>query len=282
MRKILSIVLTMLALSSCNVINSLLHDDQLVASVGKHKLYRSQLDAYLPSYISAEDSARLAGQYINNWASDLLFDKLAQDHLSPADKDVTAELDSYRRSLLKYRYEQQYVNSRLDTLITDEQIKEYYEKYPDLFTLPRPILKARYIDVMSEDIHKDAMLRLLPSLKGEDMVMLDSLAYSYAVHYLDYSAEWVDAAVLAREFSMEYPEMLSLLDDSRITVESKERGDIRIAYVFELQRSGVAPLQYCESTARDLILNSRKHELLRSLERDLLEVALERKDFVIY
>ena len=44
-----------------------------------------------------------------------------------AKKGVDKELEAYRRSLLRYRYEQRYINDRLDTLITPAQLEEYYK-----------------------------------------------------------------------------------------------------------------------------------------------------------
>ena len=113
------------ALPSCRAISSLLHDDEVVAQAEGVKLYRAELDALIPRGISPEDSAALALQYINTWASDLVYLKIAEEQLSKAEKDVTNELEDYRKSLLKYRYEQLYINERLDTTVTDEMVDEY-------------------------------------------------------------------------------------------------------------------------------------------------------------
>ena len=67
---ILGIVLP--ALMSCRAISNFLHDDEVVASAGSEKLYRSDLDAVIPKGISPEDSASLAMRYINTWASDIV------------------------------------------------------------------------------------------------------------------------------------------------------------------------------------------------------------------
>jgi hypothetical protein len=63
MRTILTyLLLPALLLCSCNAIPSLVHDDQVVARVGKNKLYRSEVEQFIPNMIPAEDSARLADQ----------------------------------------------------------------------------------------------------------------------------------------------------------------------------------------------------------------------------
>ena len=94
--------------------------------MGQEKLYRSDIDKVIPKGIVPEDSVRLSRQYINSWASDRVYLKIAEEQLSKAERDVTVELEDYRKSLLKYRYEQLYVNERLDTSVSHEHIEEYY------------------------------------------------------------------------------------------------------------------------------------------------------------
>ena len=89
-------------LASCRAISRFLNNDDIVAEVDGVMLFKSDLDAIIPSGMAAEDSTRLAVQYINTWASDLVFQKIAEQQLSKAEKDVTKELEDYRKSLLKY------------------------------------------------------------------------------------------------------------------------------------------------------------------------------------
>ena len=281
MRKLLTYLLPLL-LCSCTVISSLVHDDQVVARVGDHKLYKSELEQFIPNMIPAADSIRLAEQYINTWATDLLYLDVAEAQLSKAELDVSAELESFRRSLLKYRYEQRYINDRLDTLVTDEQIRQYYQEHEADFALKRPVLKVRFVDVMKDSPNKDAILKMMTSKEYSDVQRADTLAKSTALRYFDSSDVWMDAGELARFFGLDYTEMLSHLKGDMIRYEPADRGDLMAAYVLDIRKSGVAPIEYCSSRIRDILMSARKHALMTSLERDLLENALESNNFVIY
>lgn len=140
MLKRIGIILALLAsVVSCKMVNQLqetaseLFRGEVVARVGDHKLYRSQLEDYVPSGLSPEDSAGLARQYINAWAEDLLLLDMAEEQLSPEEKDVSEELEAYRRTLLGYRYRQLYIDRRLDTLVTDEELERYYREHQERF-----------------------------------------------------------------------------------------------------------------------------------------------------
>ena len=84
---------------------------------------------------------------------------MAETKLSKSEKDVSRELEDYRRSLLKYRYEQRFVNERLDTAVLTKDIEAYYEAHKDLFVLDVPILKARFLDIMPDSPNYDRIRR---------------------------------------------------------------------------------------------------------------------------
>ena len=274
--------LLLLTAVSCEMASSLVHDDQPVARVGKENLYRSEIEGRIPGMMSPEDSAGFAERYIRLWAMDRLYADVAEKQLSKAELDVSAELESYRRSLLRYRYEQRYLNDRLDTLISDRQISDYYEAHEADFTLREPLMKVRFVDIMKDSPDLDEILALMSSDEYGDLVRADSLARVSALRYFDNSGSWMSASDLARYFGTSASEMMDAMDEDMIIIEPENRGDILAAYVCDMVESGTAPLEYCTPVIRDIILSNRKHELLAALERDLLDEALDSKQFVIF
>ncbi len=275
-------VIGIVLLSSCRAISSLLHDDEVVAQVGDVKLYREELDALIPKGISAEDSTGLARQYINTWASDLVYVKIAEQQLSKSEKDVSRELEEYRKSLLKYRYEQLYVNERLDTAVTDDMVDEYYTAHSDKFVLKRPLLRARYLNIATDSPALKQLRKMMKSSDPLALVEADSIAYSSALKFTTWNNEWIDAAVLAGEFGTDYNSMIASISGGWI--ETKDTlGYTKLAYVPEIIRKGeLAPVEYSTPVIKDMIISARKQALISSLEQDLLNDARENGNFVIY
>lgn len=282
MRKVLPLLLIVISLGSCQAISSLMHDDQVVAKAGEYKLYRSELSAYIPGTVSPEDSVKLAARYIDSWASEHLFLSVAEQQLSKEEKDVTQELEDYRRSLLKYRYEQRYINERLDTLVTDEQIREYYVRHKEDFGLSRPLMKVRFVQMMKDSPSRETILKMMSSSEYDDLQRADTLAASSAIKYLDNSDIWMDSGELAGLFGLAADDMLARYKDGFIRFEPEGRGDMMAAYVCDMLKSGYAPVEYCSARIHDIILSARKRDLVRSLEQDLLTDATRRKQLIIY
>ena len=269
-------------LSSCRAISNFLRNDEVVAEVGKDRLYRRDLDAVVPKGIAAEDSVRLAHQYINLWASDRIFVSIAEQQLSKAEKDVTKELEDYRTSLLKYRYEQLYVNERLDTAVSDDKVEEYYASHKENFKLDRPLVKARFLRIHTDSPMLETIRKKMNSSDANDLIEADSLAFSSAIMFTTWKDEWQDVIVLAREMGIPYDSLLGSSKNGWLR-QDDTTGVTNIAYISGIMASGeYAPVEYMSERIKDIIVSTRKQALISSLEQDLLKDARENGKFVIY
>ncbi len=271
------------ALPSCKTVSGLIHDDDVVARVGEHELYRTELERSIPDGVPAEDSLKFAQSYIESWARDLVFLDIAEKQLSKEEKDVSRELEEYRRSLMKYRYEQRYVNERLDTNLSEKEIEGYYEAHESDFKLERPIVRARYARVVQggEDI---GLLRKKLVLKNaEDAIREDTLLLrDPAERYFDWSGRWIEAVEAARETGADVFSLLSNAGKAPVEVPDGQ-GFMYVVYVSEMIKAGeTAPLDYCRARICDILLSTRKHDLVVALEQDLLDDARNKEKFVVY
>lgn len=279
MTLIFGIVLPMLA--SCKAISEFFDKEEVVAEVGQAKLRKSELDRVVPAGLPAEDSVRLARQYINTWALDQVFLNMAEQQLSKSEKDVTKELEAYRTSLLKYRYEQLYVNERLDTAVSDDAVQEYYETHSSKFILQRPVVKARFLSISEDSPMLKTIRKKMSSDEVEDIIEADSLAFSSAFKFTTWNNEWIDAAVMAREFGQDYASVLSGVSKGW-NERTDTSGVVNAAYVTEIVPKGaMSPLEYSMPFIKDMIISARKQALVSALEHDLLEDARVNGKFVI-
>ena len=282
------VLIALAAATACQMVHRVsdtaaeLFGDAVVARVGEHRLMRSELAAYIPAGVSSEDSLALAQSYIKSWAEELIFLDMAEKHLSAEEKDVTKDLEDYRRTLLKYRYEERYINDRLDTLISDEEVRNYYREHMDKFLVERPLLKVRYMIIPADSRSLKTIKELMSSDDAMDTIAADSLAFTAALRYVDSSDAWMDAILLARDLGTDEVSMMSALRNRTIEFKGDD-GLLRVAYVVDMvQKGSPAPLDYCEERIKDILLSARKHELVGGLERDLLNDALAKGKFVIY
>jgi hypothetical protein len=213
---------------------------------------------------------------------DQVFIAIADEQLSKSEKDVSKELEDYRRSLLKYRYEQLYVNERLDTSVSEDKVEEYYIANTRKFELQRPVVKTRYLRIAADSPVLKTIRRKMSSDQVQDIMDADSLAYSSALKFTAWGNRWIDVAVLAGEFGTDHVSLLSSMKGGWVEM-SDSTGVMNIAYISEIIRAGqTAPLEYCTPQIKDMIISARKQALIIGLEQDLLKDAREKGQFVIF
>lgn len=278
-KRIILLFASLLAFASC----SFMHDDELVAQVNGKKLYRSELVKNIPSGLPSEDSLALARNYITAWASEQIINTMAAQQLSEEERDVSKEVEAYRNSLLRYRYEQRYIASKLDTSVSQSEVLAHYKANPGLYELSMPIAKARYLRIPKTSPMKDRLVKMLSSDREEDLYMLDSLSYSNATKYTRYGDAWVDMVTIARDFGTDYGTLIASMRDSSFIDIVDEQGMEHIAYLSTYIPSGkVPPLDYCSDKIKEVIVNQRKYLLSSNLEQDLLDDAKKKGNFIIY
>lgn len=280
MRKALLIVMLVAAISSCRLYDSLFKGD-VVARAGRDVLYRSDVDALNITGFSPEDSARIVERYIVSWAKSRLLLDMAQSQLSKADRDVEAQLEEYRQQLLVYRYEQQYVEQRLDTAVTDQEYMDFYEANPTSFVAHVPLMKGWYIKVSDDSPNLNPIKSIYRSRVEEDRDRLGQLCYTSAEKYYFFE-DWVGLDAVVEGTGLDVQELARVLDN-RSFIEKNFLGYTYLISVDDYVPAGsLAPYEYCRERIRNHILNRRKQELIASLERNLLNDAIVSEKFVIY
>ena len=275
-----TIVLAML--SSCRAISRLFRGDDVVAEVFDAVLFKSDLDKVIPSGLPTEDSLQLAARYIDSWALEQVFIGIAEQQLSKEEKDVTKELEMYRRALLKYRYEQLYLNERLDTAVSEDKVLKYYEDNSEQFVLKRPVVKARFLSISTQSPMKDQIKGKMSSSDPAEVLEADSLAYSSALKYMTWEEKWIDISKLSLEFGLDNASLLSRKRGNWIEV-TDTLGLTNLAYILAFRDAGtMAPIEYSTPSIKDKIVSVRRQELINSLEQNLLDDARENGKFKTY
>ena len=280
MRKALLIITFLAAISSCRLYDRLFKGD-VVARAGRDVLYESDVEALNITGFSAEDSARIVERYIMSWAKNRLLLDMAESQLSKADRDVEAQLEEYRQQLLVYRYEQKYVEQRLDTVVSEQEYLDFYEANPASFTTHVPLMKGRYIKMSDNSPNLNPIKSLYRSRGEEDMDRLGQLCYTSAEKYYFFE-DWVGLDAVVEGTGLDVQELARVLEN-RSYLEKDFLGYTYLISVDDYVPAGsLSPYEYCRERIRNHILNRRKQALVTSLERNLLNDAIVSEKFVIY
>ena len=274
MKKAALAILVLLVATSCKYLE-FRSGDKVVAEVGGKKLYESEIKSLIPPGKSPQDSIMMLQQYINNWALKHLLLEKAENELSKTDKDVEQELEDYRTSLLMYRFEKMFIDQRLDTLITEQECRDYYEKNSPNFVLDNSVVKARFAKISNNSPNLEKLRRGYKASSIEDIDEFERLCYSSADKYNNFGNEWTDIAMIAREVPYDVQTLEREIRSSS-AVEVKDSLYTYLVYFHEkILPDQIAPFEYYLPGIKQIILSKRKQELISTLEQNLIREALD-------
>jgi hypothetical protein len=255
-----------------------------VARAGDQILYLDQIPRLIQPGTSETDSSAIIQNYINKWAKKALLLQKAEENLSPQLKDeIDSQLEESRANLVIYQYQRQMMLERMDTVITDAEIEEYYSANQESFTLNTNIVKALFIKLPVETPNIDRIRMLSRSNDQSELQQLETYCYQFAEKFDDFNEEWVSLDRISVELPQEITNEESFL--RRTTHYESYDADSAYLYLVTIRdkrlRSSPAPLEYVKEDIRRMIWNIRRIEFIQSLENGIYNDALKENIFTI-
>ncbi|MCH2489734.1 MAG: peptidyl-prolyl cis-trans isomerase [Flavobacteriales bacterium] len=253
-----------------------------VARVNDTFLYEEDIKALLSEDASEEDSTLIVSSYITRWATQqLLIDQakinLSEDKLESYDKLVR----EYKNDLYTEAYKNVIVSKQLDSTVSEEEFIAYYEQNKDNFKLNDDLVKVRYIHVIDGFTNLAATKQKFSRFNKEDQGDLNALSIQFTSYNFNDST-WVKKEALIEALPILKTEEQNLIKNSN-TIQLQDSLGVYLVKIEDvLTTNDVAPLSFIKPTIKQIILNKRKLELIRKLEKDITKDAIKNNKFETY
>ena len=272
------IIFTALLLTSCSNISDNNSND-LIARAGENFLYQNQL----PSFSSEQDSILRYLNYIETWAKEKILYDLSLTNLSQSKKnDLDLLVEKYKVDLYINSYKDLIVNSRIDSIVTDQEIESFYNRNIDNFKLNENLLKYRYLKVPSDNINISRIRRYIQRLNESDREFLDSLNFQFADLKINDTMWFTEREVIS---SIEFINQKNKSNYMRINRLYEFEDDQYTNYfiVKDLLKSGnIPPLSYLYDRIKSNIINQRKLNLIQNINKEILNDALKSSKYEVF
>jgi len=254
-----------------------------LARVGEKYLYQEDIQELLNENLSPHDSAAMVSNLINTWATRELLLSRAKINLPEAKiAEFESLISDYRAELYTRAYREALVAQISDTLVGEEEMHAFYENEKENFRLQEKILQLRFIELPLQFLNREEVTERLRRFEGEDLAFLDSVGVQFKkLHFND--SLWIPVSRVIQEIApLTYENEADYLKSSQFFEMEDSTGVYLTKVVEVLNPNEIAPLSYIEPTIRQVLLNRRKMQYLRSLETDLMDEAIRQKEFEIY
>lgn len=280
--KILYIILLAVIIYGCDRFNYDKIDDA-VARVNDSYLHKEDLKYITPNNVSKADSTLLANNYINNWASNLLLmDKALLNLPEKQQESFNSLVKQYENDLYTKAYLEALVKRSIDTTVSKAEADTIYQRNKESFKLNDELLKLRYINLPQNAVNLEGIKSKFKKFEKNDKVFLDSIAVQFRSYSLNDSV-WVRASQVIEKIPVANQSNKNQLLKKSNFVQLKDSLGVYLMQINDvLVRNDTAPLEYVKPTIDQIVINKRKLEFIKELEKDITKDAIKNKQFEIY
>lgn len=257
-------------------------NEQVLARVHDEYLYESDISGLVPKGTSPSDSLVMVKGFIENWIQQQLVLRQAKANLSNEQLDFSRQMENYKNSLIIYTYENALIRQSLDTLVTEEEMQEYYDQHQQSFLLKENIVQFQYVKLPSGMQNIQQFKRLLSEGSEHAQTRLSELCEKQAADYFLDDQSWFPFSDLLRQIPVKTYNQEDFLKNNR----EFEIRDSLFTYLVKFRdfriRESVSPFDFEKKRIRDILINKRKLDLLNTMREDIRSTAQKNNDIEIY
>jgi len=270
-------VIAALLLSGCGAD----HDagDPAVARAYDQELYWSDLRQVIPLDATAADSSAMAAQFIENWLREQVVLHKAVEDLGDGQQEIEAKVETYRRSLLTYAYEEALVGQKLDTTVSAAEVDRYYTENQKNFLLKDNIVRVRWFKLREED------KRILKKIeqwwrsgKETDQHELEVWLAGHGVAMVDSRDQWVPFTELLQQVPLQVDNPTDWIPRHDKVMAQDSVSTYFVDLLEHRLGESISPLPLVRMQIRSILINQRKIQLIERMRTDLYRDALDKKD----
>jgi hypothetical protein len=253
--------------------------DPLLASVYSTELHLSDMPIVSAASSDAQDSIEMIRKAVDRWIKDQLFLKEAEKNI-PEDLDIERLVEEYRSSLIRHYFEEKLIKTKLDTVITEFDLKAHYEENKALYNLENSILRCLYLKVKKPAPSSKKLKKWLEDPDEGDLAALRKYCMNNAEFCLINPDKWYKWEDIEPSFPEQFK--ASDLKSGQKTSFADFTYEYHIQILEYVSKKNDAPFSYIEERANKLIIRERKNRLINELKAQLFEEQKDGRNVQIY
>jgi hypothetical protein len=258
-------------------------EPEAVARVGDEFLFRSDLQNLVPNGASKEDSIAIVKSFIDRWATQKLLFEAAEINLNKTKVDELNQLiQQYKVDLLTNAYLEELIIRKVDTVVSNDEITQYYEANKQFFKNPNELVKLRYINLVKENPKFEKIRAKFNSFTPKDKKDLAEMAIQFKSYAFNDSI-WVDVNQVYQKLPFINADNKEKYISNGMSYQYPDSTTVWLVKVKQvLPKDNPTPLQFLRPTIKQVIINKRKVELIKTIENEITNDAFKNNKYEIY
>ena len=281
MNKIFLTIINLIVLCSCDFINQE-NLDTPIARVNDSYLYQKDIKNLIFENTSKDDSTLIVTNFINRWATKQLLIDQSIINLTQEKQDAYNNLvNQYKTDLYIEAYKSSIVAKQLDSVITFEELEKFYNQNKENFKLNDNLLKIRYIHIDENFSNTKELVEKFKRFDSIDKNELTKLSIKFKAFNLNDSI-WIKNDLLIGVLPVLKQNNIQVLKKTNFTQLQDSLGVYLVKIEAVLKTNDIAPLSYVKPTIEQIVINKRKQEILKKIEKEITIDAIKNKNFELF
>ena len=281
MNRIFLTIISIITLSSCDYFKQ----DNLgtpIARVNNSYLYQKDIKNLIFENTSKDDSTLIVANFINRWATkQLLIDQSIINLTQEKQVAYNNLVNQYKTDLYIEAYKSSIVAKQLDSVITFEELEKFYNQNKENFKLNDDLLKIRYIHIDENFSNTKELVEKFKRFDSIDKNELTKLSIKFKAFNLNDSI-WIKNDLLIGVLPVLKQNNIQVLKKTNFTQLQDSLGVYLVKIEAVLKTNDIAPLSYVKPTIEQIVINKRKQEILKKIEKEITIDAIKNKNFELF
>ncbi len=255
---------------------------KVVATVDDVPLYENDVLQIMKHQGYDLSDSILFNEMVDKWCIDQAFINELENQDNNSFRTNQLRAHSFIADLARFEIEKISIQSQLDTLVSDEEINQYYEQNKEEFILQDYIVKALYlkipksIDFKKDEVHKYYLLK-----NDKDLVEINAYAKSYAENYYFNDSTWIFFNELVKDIPISKYNVDNIILNRSKTYFSDDNFTYFINVIDFKLKNEVPPIDFLRNDIRRIILTKRLLEITDKNESVLIQRIKTKHEIII-
>ena len=203
---------------------------------------------------------------------------MALRNLGDEKEEVDKLVEEYRRSLVRYRYQERLIEEKLKADIRESDKLNYYEENQKKFILDKGLVKGLFLKIPVDAPGLTDVKKWYKSTDVASLEKIEKYSVQNATIYEYFYDKWVDFDEVMDNIPIHVSNPNAFLKANKF-VEVADSSYCYLLNIKEYLPSGsVEPYDYASPRVMEMLVNQRKVEFLKKFEDELYNDAIRSGD----
>jgi hypothetical protein len=228
----------------------------------------------VPKNLSRIDSLIITGSVAKRWVKDILIYETALKNIGTDEQEILRMVENYRRSLICYRYQEQLIQEKLSTEVTEGDKIAFYEENSKEFPLSGAIIRGLFLKIPLDAPGLPEIRNIYKNESEQALEAIEKYSMQNAILYEYFYDRWKSFEDVIRNIPIQLKNINSFLGSNR-SLEVKDDRYYYLLHISEYLLSGAtAPYDFVSDQITIMLIHKRKSEFLSDFENGLYEIAV--------